>query len=140
MEPVDLKHFSGIATYKTYFEMESGDIEGNFHWVLDLGRVGTVAEVYLNGKNIGSSLFPEHRLSAADHLVVGKNFLVVEVANTWTNRMILDATLPGEHQLTQSNLAESKDPTDRLWKNKPLQSSGLIGPVELHRYKKISID
>ena len=140
MDDIDLKHFSGTATYKTSFELGSEDLQGNFHWVLDLGRVGAVAKVYLNGKNLGSSLFPEHRLSTTDHLVEGENFLVIEVANTWKNRMILDASLPGDQQLTRSNLAQSEDPMDRMWKNKPLQPSGLMGPVELCRYQIIVLD
>jgi len=139
-EEPDLKHFSGVATYRNTFIVEQHPKVDEFQWILDLGEVGAVASVYLNGAWLGDSMFPNHRLDISSALVEGENYLVVEVANTWRNRLILDTHLPAELQLTRSNLANSSDPQDRPWKNYSLQTSGLMGPVKIIKYKQFEIN
>jgi hypothetical protein len=129
-----------LATYRNSFVIDQNPETAGQQCILDLGRVGAVAAVYLNGEWLGDSMFPYHRMEVTSKLVEGENFLVIEVANTWRNRLILDAHLPAEFQLTRSNLAGSSDPQDRPWKNYSLQPSGLMGPVKLIKYKQFEID
>jgi hypothetical protein len=136
----DLKHFSGIATYRKTFTVEPESIDHSSSWVLDLGSVGEVATVYLNGTALGHSIFPPHKLEIADQLKPGDNFLVIEVANTWKNRLIIDSQLPLKQQLTHSNLSNSNDPQDRPWKDMTPSTSGLIGPVKLIKQHQIEIN
>jgi hypothetical protein len=139
-EDPDLKHFSGKAKYENEFMIEAGELDANSEWLLDLGKVGEVASVYLNGTLIEHCVFPPFRIDISDQIREGKNFLVVEVANTWRNRMVYDAHLSPEKQLTRSNVARSSDPSDRLWKDRPILPSGLIGPVKILRYQKAIIE
>ena len=62
----------------------------------------------------------------------GINSLKVEVANTWSNRIVGDA-LTGE-KFTQTHIAETmiKGVEKRIpWEEVPLIPSGLLGPVRL---------
>lgn len=49
--------------------------------VLDLGRVYEVAEVTLNGQQLGVKICPPYIFDAGSALVVGENRLVIEVTN-----------------------------------------------------------
>ena len=89
---------------------------------------------------MGHSIFPPHKLEITDRLKPGENFLVIEVANTWKNRLIRDTQLPFDQQLTQSNLSNSKDPQDRPWKDMTPSASGLIGPVKLIKRHQTEIN
>jgi hypothetical protein len=56
--------------------------------------------------------------------------LVVEVANTWLNRLIADDALPERERSTHTNLANG--PTSgRKWRDAQPKPSGLLGPVRL---------
>ncbi len=125
-----MKYFSGKGTYRVPFRLEKVPAP-DAQAVLDLGKVGAVARVYLNGWEVGSSLLPPHKLVVGDYLKEGENYLVVEVANTWLNRMIGDLEMPLNEQFTRSNVAHGTDPANRPWSGYQLQSSGLIGPVSL---------
>jgi hypothetical protein len=136
-----LKYFSGIATYRTTFQCKNFLSGTEQRSLLDLGLVGEVARVYLNGKEAGISLFPPHVLDITHLLKPGENHLVVEVANTWLNRLIGDLGLPLDKQLTRSNVANGSDPSKRPWSNYTLPPSGLMGPVllkSIHPYRIIT--
>lgn len=139
-EEPNMKHFSGVAKYENEFDISEEELIDECLWQLDLGDVGQVARVYLNGELIGDCIFRPYVVDVTRQIKTGKNFLVVEVANTWRNRLIYDSHLPVEEQLTRSNVSNSSDPADHIWANKPLQSSGLMGPVRLRRYTKYMID
>lgn len=129
----ELSIFSGIATYKTTFGMPQESLNKNLQWSLDLGKVGEVARIYLNGHEIGTKVFPPFIFDVSGFLREGENHLVIEVANTWLSRLIGETRKPFEEQRTSSNLGRNlKDnPIDRPWADYPPQPSGLIGPVRL---------
>jgi hypothetical protein len=136
----ELSIFSGIATYKTTFLMEKDDLDENRSSVLDLGLVGEVAKVYLNGKNVGSSVFPPHVFNIDGLLREGENNLVVDVANTWLNQLIGEKNKPYDHQRTRSNVGRgTRDKPVRHWNGYDPIPSGLIGPVRLIQNERIII-
>jgi len=63
---------------------------------LDLGIVKSVAEVILNGRNIGILWKPPFLVDVTGCLRAGENHLQIKVANTWPNRMIGDEQEPDD--------------------------------------------
>ena len=117
-----VKYFSGIATYTKTFSRPRGLKRGAPLW-LDLGRVGDVAEVSVNGKPAGTVWQAPFRVEIGDFVKPGRNTLEIRVADLWVNRLIGDAQ-PGAHKVTFTIF-----PTYQA--DAPLRPSGLMGPVRL---------
>lgn len=127
--------FSGTATYRTSFSLSKEEIT-NRHLVLDLGDVREVAQIYVNGYDLGVSNFAPHQFEVTDILRPGENFLVIKVANTWLNRLIEDDKRPEEKRLTHTNL--TRGPTSAtIWRESMPKPSGLLGPVCIRSKKMI---
>jgi len=90
---------------------------------LNLGVVKNVAEVRLNGRNLGVVWTEPFSVDITDAVKPTGNKLEVDVINLWPNRLIFDAGLPAEKRLTRTSI--TMDP------NAPLLDSGLLGPVTL---------
>lgn len=120
----DIKYFSGTASYKTSFSFSQK--EANKEYVLDLGSVKNMAEVILNGENLGVVWKTPFKLDVSKALKQGENQLEIRVVNTWVNRLIGDAQEGGEKStFTTMPFYQS---------NSPLVESGLMGPVRLLKY------
>lgn len=117
-----IRYFSGLANYRTTFLAPKGLKRGAKLW-LDLGQVGDVAEVLVNGKVVGTAWKAPYRLEIGGALQQGTNQLEVRVANLWVNRLIGDAQ-PGATKVAAA-IAPTYLPTA------PLRPSGLMGPVKL---------
>lgn len=117
-----IKYFSGIATYKKSFTLPRGVYPGAQLW-LDLGTIGDIAEVRVNGRLVGTSWHAPYRLDISKAVRPGANRLDIRVADLWVNRLIGDAQ-PGAKKITWTAL-----PT--YTPDAPLRPSGLIGPVTL---------
>jgi len=143
-----VKYFSGHATYRTTFVANPKSEIRNPKWYLDLGRVEVMAEVKLNGKDLGVLWKPPFRVEVTDALKPGENTLEVKVVNLWVNRQIGDEQLPEDSDRNPDGTLKSwpqwlldgkPSPTGRfaftswrLWKkNGELAPSGLLGPVRL---------
>jgi hypothetical protein len=147
----EIKHFSGTATYTTKFTLDRGRVGNNTS--LDLGDVQVMAEVKLNGKDLGLLWKPPYRVDVTDAIRAGENELAVRVTNLWVNRLIGDEAYPrltkpspttrfsggiGEIPEWVSG-SEPKPQTQRksfaTWRHykadDPLVPSGLLGPVKL---------
>jgi hypothetical protein len=129
--------------------MFNGDISKKTTRVyLDLGKVEVMAEVKLNGKDLGILWKPPYRVDATDAVKAGENWLEVCVVNLWINRLIGDEELPEDSDRNKNGTLKSwpqfalddrPSPTGRftftshrLWhKGDPLVESGLLGPVTL---------
>ena len=122
-----IRHFSGIATYRTRFDCPESVAKSGLAAILDLGRVAEVCEVRVNGKTVGGAWHPPFRLDVADALHEGENRLEIRVANLWHNRLVADAELPKTKRVTRM-VPESH--YERLRGHKPIDS-GLIGPVRI---------
>jgi hypothetical protein len=115
-----IRYFSGTATYRTTFELPKS--AGRL--VLDLGAAREVAEVTLNGKNLGTAWTAPFALDITRAARPGRNRLTVRVSNLWVNRLIGDAQPGGGGKFTFTTI-----PTYRA--DAPLRDSGLIGPVTI---------
>jgi hypothetical protein len=146
-----IKYYSGTAQYKTVFNYTPSTAPTKT-W-LDLGKVAVMAEVKLNGKDLGILWKPPFRVEVTGALKPGENQLEVKVVNLLVNRQIGDEQLLEDSDRKQGGpwsnstlkawpqwLQEGKpSPTGRftfstwrLWKkNDPLAESGLLGPVRI---------
>lgn len=127
-----LRHFSGTLTYAKTFQLASSLISGapDRRLLLDLGAVGVIAEVSLNGQTFQPLWKPPFRVDVTQALRPGENTLVVRVANTWRNRMKLDVTLPPAERLSWSTLYNDGALAKSI-ATADLPPSGLIGPVRV---------
>lgn len=117
-----VRYFSGVASYSTMLTPPKGWKAGQPLW-LDLGSVGDVAEVWLNGQKLGGLWRAPWRIDLGSAARPGRNALAVKVANKWVNRLIGDAQ-PGAQPVAK--LAAPGYRPDA-----PLRPSGLIGPVTM---------
>ena len=142
-----VRHYSGTAVYRKTFR-HTGAGSRPPRMFLDLGRVDIIAEVRLNGHDLGIAWKSPYRLEATDALQSGVNTLEIKVVNLWVNRMIGDEQLPDDSERNANGTLKSwpswletgrPSPTGRftfaswrLWrKDSPLVPSGLRGPVAL---------
>ncbi len=125
-----VKYFSGVATYRSEFNLVAAEVNAADRVYLDLGRVRFVAEVYVNGRSVGILWKPPFRVDVTDAVRPGRNELVIEVANAWSNRLVGDAQSSGDRDFCRTNIAKSLT-WQVPWKETPLLDSGLLGPVAL---------
>ncbi len=120
-----VRHFSGIASYRTSFEWNPNETartgSGAKVW-LDLGRVEVIAALNLNGQELDIAWTRPFRVEVSRAIRAGRNDLEVRVANLWPNRLIADSALPQDQRLTWTTWNPFK-PGD------PLPAAGLLGPV-----------
>jgi len=143
-----IKYYSGTAVYNTKFKVDGAWLITDGVFSLDLGDVKVMAEVKLNGKDLGILWKPPFRVDVADSLKAGENQLEIKVVNLWVNRQIGDEQLPEDSNRNGNGTLKSwpewvqneqPSPTGRysftswrLWKkDDKLMSSGLLGPVRL---------
>jgi hypothetical protein len=140
-----VRHFSGTATYRRPITIPASMLGAERRLYLDLGRVEVIAEVRLNGHDLGTLWKPPYHVDITEAAHAGENHLEVRVVNLWPNRLIGDDRLPPDAEWTgprmktwpQWHLDGKSSPTGRLtfsprkhWsKIDPLLDSGLIGPV-----------
>jgi hypothetical protein len=132
------RSFSGIAAYAKQFRVTGDPPPPGQRVLLDLGEVREVARVFLNGQEAGLSSFAPHVLDVTEFLRPGENSLLVEVANTWLNRLIADDALPPDKRRTQTNLAGPV--AGQRWRDAQPRPSGLLGPVRLHYPREVQVD
>jgi hypothetical protein len=82
-----IKYFSGTATYSTSFKAEKEIFQNAGKVVLDLGKVGDMAEVSVNGNPAGFVWKAPWRTDITGRLMKGTNTIVIKVTNEWTNRI-----------------------------------------------------
>jgi hypothetical protein len=119
-----LKYFSGTLTYTREVELGYERFGNGKHIWLDLGKVCEIAEVELNGQNLGILWKPPMHVDVSGAAKPGKNQLVVRVTNFWPNRIIGDQIVRETQRVTRTNIR-------KLTANTPLMLSGLLGPVRL---------
>jgi hypothetical protein len=154
-----VRYFSGAATYRKTFQWPaktSRTASRHQEVFLDLGRVEVVAEVKLNGKDLGILWKPPFRVRVTEALKSGENTLEVKVVNLWINRQIGDQQLPEDSDRNKDGtlkswppwvLEDKPSPTGRytftswrLWKkDDPLVESGLLGPVTLSTGEVVTV-
>lgn len=152
-----IRHFSGIVTYEKDFNIPSASLAGGGRsFALSLGDVGVggVAQVELNGVDLGVAWTPPFTVDASKAVKSGTNKLVIKLATPWANRLIGDEALPDDSEYLEDGhvvgsailktipkwlLDGTPRPGQRvafpfyksLRKNSKLVLSGLVGPVVL---------
>ncbi|VAX21056.1 Predicted alpha-L-rhamnosidase [hydrothermal vent metagenome] len=119
-----IKYFSGTASYSTTFKIDKKFINKETVIFLNLGDVKEIAEITLNGKDLGILWKPPFSLNVTSAIKSGQNKLIVRVINLWPNRIIGDQFLPKEKRFTFTNIG-------KFTKDSPLLISGLLGPVNI---------
>jgi hypothetical protein len=122
------RHFSGTATYQTNVTLASIDKDDRF--VLDLGRVGNIAKISVNGIDAGTWWTWPFRADITDFVTQGDNKLSIEVTNTWHNRLVHDASLKPNDRKTWTISPPASD--------SPLDFAGLGPDVQLRRGKVVT--
>jgi hypothetical protein len=150
-----VRYFSGTATYTKRFSVAANATAGGKRLYLDLGWVEVLAEVRLNGRDLGTLWKLPYRVDITDAVRSGDNDLEIRVTNLWPNRLIGDEQLPPENEYVEGGSflevgaikqlpdwylqGKPKPPGGRItfatWKHyskdDALLESGLIGPVLL---------
>ncbi len=153
-----VRYLSGAATYRRKFDIPKTLPLKDHRVYLDLGRVAVIAELKVNGQDLGILWKPPFRSDITTMVRAGANDLEVKVVNLWPNRLIGDEHLPDDCEWiaagTPPNLTPhtwgpviarwpqwlldgKPSPTGRYtfttWKHwtkdDPLLESGLLGPV-----------
>jgi hypothetical protein len=143
-----IRYYSGTATYRKTFDGNNGS-----H--LDLGVVKCIAQVRLNGRDLGVVWTAPWGVPVPPGLLRERgNVLEVEVANVWANRLIGDEQEPPDCEWRPGHMGhggylkrfpdwfvknQSRPSKGRYgfttWnyftKDSPLLPSGLLGPVRL---------
>lgn len=129
-----VRHFSGISAYQTTFDFPATDAgaPGRERLWLNLGELEVMADVKLNGHDLGTVWNRPSRIEITGAVKSGENELVVKVANTWQNRMIGDAALPESKRYTWSSYEPFTADTS-------LPKSGLIGPVTIESTREVEV-
>ncbi len=152
-----VKYFSGTATYACEVQVPRNLLAAKRRWYLDLGKVAVMAEVKLNGKNLGILWKAPFRVDVTDALKSGKNKLEAKVVNLWINRLIGDEQLPEDSSRNGNGTLKEwpqwlekglPSPTGRttftswrLWhKNDKLVESGMLGPVTLQASALVTVN
>ncbi len=116
-----VKYYSGTATYEKEFDLTAAQKAIR----LNLGVVAEIAEVWCNGKKVGTRWAPPFSFDLSTFVTTGKNTLSVKVTNTWRNQLIYDNTRPKDQRKTWATAAPGNS------REEP-SPSGLIGPVTLY--------
>lgn len=118
-----VKYFSGTGTYTKTIQAPQEWFKSNSHLWIDLGDVKNLADVTINGKDLGIVWHTPYRVDATHVLKPGSNQVTVKVTNAWVNRLIGDQQ-PGATKYTFTDVKPYQA-------NSPLLPSGLLGPVHV---------
>ena len=123
---LDVKYFSGTATYRHTFTADAAALGADRRVVLELGEVSDLAEVRLNGQAVGTLWTYPFRIDITDAVRPGTNALEIAVTNAWWNRLAGDAAT-GDHTRPGAAIFEA---------NAEVLPAGLHGPVRLTAYPR----
>jgi hypothetical protein len=122
-----VKFFSGTARYRKTVQAPADWFrEGSSLW-LNLGRVGDIAEVSVNGRVLGTLWKAPYRIDLGGVLKPGENRLEIRITNEWTNRLIGDQAAPEDKKVLSSPVLSGRMGPRPL----VLPEAGLIGPVTI---------
>jgi len=122
-----VKYFSGTATYTKTLQAPRAWFRSGAQILLDLGAVGDLAEVSINGRALGTLWKLPYRVDVTQALKPGGNQLEIKVTNEWTNRIVGDRSVAADKKI----LNVPAPPAGGLGTPPALKESGLIGPVTL---------
>lgn len=125
-----VRYFSGTATYDRTIELRRDAFKPGRRIMLDLGDVREVAQVKVNGRDMGILWKAPYRVDVTDAVRAGRNRLEIAVTNLWPNRMIGDLQ-PGTTRKYTWTVSSPMFKSMQWKAESPLLPSGLLGPVRL---------
>ncbi|MXV15162.1 glycosyl hydrolase [Hufsiella ginkgonis] len=129
-EDPGIKFFSGTATYTKVIDLKKKWTRGSALW-LDLGKVGDLAVVSVNGHVTDTLWHAPYRTLIGGFLKPGKNTVEVKVTNKWTNRIAGDMALPADQKILSPGPPPFGGGGRAVTTGPP--PAGLMGPVRLLR-------
>ena len=111
-------------TYSNIFKLKKKEIRGKDSVILDLGDVKDLAEVTVNGKNLGVFWNAPFKVDITKAVRNGENTIEVKVINMWHNRLVGDVQPAVTKKITYTQMEFFKP-------EEPLLPAGLIGPVRI---------
>ena len=135
--------------------LEESSLQPNKRFVLDLGIMNDIAEVWVNGKHAGVCWYPPFVINITPYMKAGNNEISIAVTNNWANRLIGDEQYPADFEWGEDRGEElgramkaypdwfiqnkprpsQQRKTFNVWyyyrKDSPLQPAGLVGPVQI---------
>ncbi|MFH1920453.1 MAG: glycosyl hydrolase [Planctomycetota bacterium] len=130
-----IRYFSGTATYRNVFDLRP-DLNGKV-LTLDLGKLKNVAEVRLNGHDLGVLWKPPFQVEITGTARPGRNELEIGITNLWPNRLIGDGKLPETNRFTKTNVQKFYQPPQTG--EHQLLESGLMGPVRILATEELNV-
>jgi hypothetical protein len=122
-----IKYYSGTATYTKTFDVPpaaAGSAKKSRRLWLDLGTVKNIANVRLNGRDLGVVWCDPWRVEVTEAVKPEGNRLEIRVVNLWPNRLIGDEREPPDAEYARDgNLARWPD---WLVQGKPRPSPGRV--------------
>jgi hypothetical protein len=119
-----IKYFSGTATYSKTIDIPADDLVQGAHLWLDLGDVRELADVTVNGIDLGILWKTPYKVDVTGAIKPGKNDIEIKVTNLWVNRMIGDQQPWALKKYAFADFTPYKAES-------PLLPSGLLGPVHI---------
>ncbi len=129
-----IRYYSGTTVYTNRFEISVNNrVETQCivslpqqKIVLDLGNVGCMAQVFVNGREVATLWHAPYCVDITEFAKEGINDLEIRVANLWVNRIIGDQQPDCVKRYTYT-------PVRFYNADAPLLPSGLMGPVRIIR-------
>ena len=140
-EDEDTKCFSGTGKYTITFKMPQEYIRPDLKLELDLGKIGNIGEVEINGENAGIAWMNAQKCEISKLVKKGFNEMTIYVTNTNINRISsFKETVPVPDDLVDNfGYAISATRLPREIGFTPLPPSGLLGPVTINPIKMVKI-
>ena len=155
----NIRYYSGSARYINEFTLSESQFRQYKTFLLDLGDIADIGEVFLNGKSAEIIWTKPYEADISSFVKKGRNELKVVIANRWINRLIGDENIPSGYEYEQGgskftngrmlkwpdwlyDTTKQKNTTRHTFttwkhysKNDGLVKSGLLGPVVVKCYK-----
>jgi len=140
-EEKETKYFSGTGKYTIQFQLPENYINPDLKLELDLGKIGNIGEVLINGKNADIVWMKGQTVDITNLVKNGNNELTIFVTNTNINR-VSSFTKPvpvPDNLVKKYGTAKKGGSMPREYGFEPLPPSGLMGPVKIIPIKVIRI-
>ncbi len=121
-----IKYFSGAATYTKTIDVPADTFKPGEHLWLNLGDVKDIAQVTVNGKDVGVAWKAPFKVDLSGALKPGENQIAIRVTNLWVNRLIGDEQPWSVRKYAFTDIKPYKA-------DSPLLPSGLLGPVHIEQ-------
>ena len=119
-----IQYYSGKVLYRKNFSVEKSELSKGHQAILQFDNIQEMARIKINGEDCGILWTPPYQIDITDHIRTGENEILIEVINTWNNRIVGDVRNPDQQQYTKTNIKNK-------FRRGSLLESGLMGKAEI---------